>query len=496
MERGSGILLHITSLPSAGGIGDLGPSSFRFADRLAESGQRYWQMLPFNPPNPDNAESPYFSSSAFAGNPLLISLERLVDEGFLDRSDLPSWNDLPPQSVDYDAVRDRKMGALERAFAKFGGSSEYNRFCEQEAGWLDDFALFTALKRKFKNASWSSWPEELKRRDPAALDGARREFAESIARKKFYQFLFFSQWSALRAHCHARGVRLIGDIPIYVSFESADVWANPHLFKLDGDLRPVAVSGVPPDYFSATGQLWNNPVYNWAAVQKEGFAWWVSRMREVLERFDIVRIDHFRGLVQYWEVPAGSPNAITGSWQDVPTDALFAALIGQLPQFPVIAEDLGIITDDVRAAMARFGFPGMRVLQFAFGDSGGRNPHLPHNYDHNAVVYTGTHDNMTLRAWVEHGATADELRSLYRYCGRELAPEAMVRELIRMAMASVADVAIIPLADWLHLDNSARMNDPSKNEGNWRWRCTPEQMDAVPFATIREWSEMYQRLRA
>ena len=315
-----------------------------------------------------------------------------------------------------------------------------------------------------------------------------------VEREKWQQFVFFTQWENLKRYCNGKGIRVIGDIPIYVSYDSVDVWMNPDIFKLDEELRPVAVSGVPPDYFSATGQLWNNPVYNWVHIEQTGFSWWIDRMKAVFGRFDIVRIDHFRGLVQYWEVPAGEPTAINGSWQPVPTRKLFDTLLREIPGFPVIAEDLGIITDDVRAEMEHYGFPGMKVLLFAFGEDHPFHPYLPHMFGNNFFVYTGTHDNTTVRGWFEDEASDSDRERLFRYTGITDHSVESVQAMIRLAQGSVADVAIIPLQDLLHLDASARMNRPAQAEGNWRWRATPQQMDRLPVAELAAMTSRYGRI--
>lgn len=488
MDRASGILLHVSSLPSQGGIGDLGPCARDFADRLAESGQRFWQVLPLNPSNPENGESPYFSSSAFAGNPLLISLELLEGADLVDDGHSPEASAM----VDFDAVRAYKSPVLRKVLAT-GPGPDFEGFCRRESCWLDDYALFTVLKQKSGNRSWNEWPDDLRRRDHAALRRVEKELAAAIIHEKRIQHVFFSQWNSLRAYCKTRGIQIIGDLPIYVSYESADVWAHPHLFQLGRDLKPTMVSGVPPDYFSATGQLWNNPVYAWDTMRADGFAWWVSRMKASFERFDVVRIDHFRGLVKYWAVPFGETTAINGAWYDVPTYDFFDTLLRNMPDFPVIAEDLGLITDDVRDVLRRYGFPGMKVLQFAFGDGDPGNPYLPHNYEKNAVVYTGTHDNLPLRAWIEGGASVAERENLFRYQGRVLSIEESVMALIRGCCESEADLSVVPVQDWLCLGASARMNDPSTPFGNWRWRCTQEQMEQMPFETIKTLTEKFHR---
>jgi 4-alpha-glucanotransferase len=489
LTRGSGVLMHITSLPTPFGIGDMGPAARRFADALADAGARSWQMLPLNPSNPENGESPYFSASAFAGNPLLISPELLVEDGILDKSDIASPPRFPENEVDYPAVRAYKSELIAKAFerhGKTGNNRKLNSFCEAQRWWLDDFCLFAALHRAHDGKPWTAWPRSLRDRATNALSITSASHEKEIEREKFAQWLFFSQWFKLKSYCGQKKVTLIGDLPIYVSLESVDVWVNPHLFKLDRAKHPTGVSGVPPDYFSATGQLWNNPVYDWDAMYRNRFDWWEQRFRATFERFDIVRIDHFRGLVQYWEVPAGEKTAINGSWKDVPTRTFFDAMIQRLGSFPVIAEDLGIITPDVREIIDHYQFLGMKVLMFAFGDNNPDHPYLPHTYDENCIAYTGTHDNLPFREWLEHASSPDERERAYRYLGNSLPITEAIWAFIWKLMQSKANLAIISLQDLLALGADARMNDPGKTFGNWKWRCTPEQFESVPWARIRQ----------
>jgi len=496
MKRGAGVLLHVSSLPSSFGIGDLGAGARHFADRLAEMRQSFWQVLPLNPPNAENGDSPYFSASAFAGNPLFIDLESLAEEGLLDAKDIATAAAGDAGMVDFDTVKARKLPLVERACAAFlaeGGSSGFEDYCNEKAWWLDDYAMFASLRKRYGGRSWSSWPDDIRRRTPAALQKVRGELEGDIRIESAAQFLFSRQWQALKGYCNDRGIEIIGDLPIYVSYESADVWSFPQLFKLDGDLNPTQVSGVPPDYFSATGQLWNNPVYSWGALKDSGYDWWIRRIRATLDRFDMVRIDHFRGLLQYWEVPAGETTAINGAWRDVPTYDFLDTMIGRLGGLPVIAEDLGVITPDVRDCMDRYGFPGMRVLLFAFGDYDPEHLYLPHAYVRNCVVYTGTHDNNTFRGWLEGEAADKERAGLFRYLGRTLPVEEAARELIRCAFMSVADMVIIPLQDHLVLGAESRMNNPARIYGNWRWRCTEEQMDSLQVDAVREMTAIYGR---
>ncbi len=494
-SRGSGILMHITSLPGKHGIGDLGQIAYRFADLLSATRQRYWQILPLNPGHPGDGESPYFSSSAFAGNPLLIDLEMLVEDGLLDASDLTDAPSFPAAEVDFAAVRAFKVPLLEKAFHRFEGSKPegFEVFCREQSWWLEDYALFSVLKKVNDDKPWSEWPEKQRDRAPEELALARKQHAHAIERTKSLQYLFFKQWFALKEYCNERNILIVGDIPIYVSYDSADVWENPQVFKLDKEKKPIAVSGVPPDYFSETGQLWNNPVYDWDYLKKTKYEWWVRRMSATFGRYDIVRIDHFRGLVQYWEVPAGEETAMGGSWCDVPTYEFFDTLIKSIQKFPVIAEDLGYITPDVYAAINHYGFPGMKVLLFAFGEDNPENPYLPHNFDRNCVVYTGTHDNNTFAGWYDDEASEEDRERFSLYAGRSAQSNEAVWDMIRLGMRSVADICVIPLQDYLGLGTDARMNQPAQTIGNWKWRATPDQIKHADWNMIGALTKMYRR---
>ena len=496
--RGSGILLHLSSLPAPHGIGDLGPVAYRFADMLVKGAQLYWQVLPLNPTHPGSFNSPYFSSSALAGNPLLISMDRLCDDQLLSVEDIPEVS-FSEDQVDYRKTVSFKLPILLKAFRNFQTSGKekdlFTAFCTEQHYWLHDFALFMALKKKFDGAPWNEWPDPVKFRNSSALHAVEDEFAEQIECEKWLQYIFFSQWKALKTYCNSNNIQIIGDIPIYVSYDSVDVWTNPQLFKLDKQMNPVAVSGVPPDYFSETGQLWNNPVYNWDMMKKSNFRWWIERMQAMFTRFDIVRIDHFRGLVEYWEVPAGEETAINGSWQPVPTYEFFDKLIREIPGFPVIAEDLGIITDDVKEAMEHYGFPGMKVLLFAFGEDNPTHPYLPHMYDKNCMVYTGTHDNNTIRGWLEHEAGDEDKKRIYRYTGCSDRSTASIGwAMIRLAQSSVAQCSIIPAQDLLLLGIECRMNQPAVAAGNWQWRISSDQLDQLPLGTLKEMAICYGRI--
>jgi 4-alpha-glucanotransferase len=487
-ERGSGILLHLTSLPSLWGVGDLGHTARRFATRLGDAGQRYWQVLPLNPTTPSAGESPYYSNSSRAGNTLLISIEDLVEEGLLTASEgLPSLT--PKQwQADFSTARRHKQPLLDLAaerFAAAGDSAEFRQFCAAQHDWLNDHALFTALAQHH-HCGWADWPDELKFRDPDALAAARERLADGIECEKRLQYFFHRQWLRLRAHSSRQGVWLFGDIPIYVNYDSVDVWADTAVFKLDADLRPLAESGVPPDYFSATGQLWRNPVYDWDHLKSSGFHWWLGRLATQLQRLDVLRIDHFRGLVQYWEVPAGAENAIHGSWQSVPSREFFDALRLSFDPLPVVAEDLGTITPDVCAVRDEYGLPGMIVLQFAFGEDNDGNPYLPHNHSENAVAYLGTHDNNTARGWFEQELDDAAHWRLGRYVNNPGTSEEAVRALIDLLLSSRARTAIVCAQDLLALPASARMNTPGDSHGNWHWQLTPRQFEDLPLAWLAE----------
>ncbi|WP_392535876.1 4-alpha-glucanotransferase [Nostoc sp. C117] len=470
--RSSGILLHPTSFPSRFGIGDLGLEAYRFIDFLKESHQQYWQVLPLGPTGYGN--SPYMCYSAMAGNPLLISPEKLLEEGLLVEEDFANLPGFPLEKVDFDQVVPIKIGLLKKACEKFRANAtpiqqkEFAGFCDSKAYWLDNYALFMALKDANEGASWNTWKREFVKREPEALAQVERRLNGEIFYYKFIQFEFFRQWSDLKSYANMRGIDIIGDIPIYVAHDSADVWAHPDIFCLDEETGEAAqMAGVPPDYFSATGQLWGNPVYNWEELQKQDFKWWLQRFEAMLDYVDIIRIDHFRGFEAYWSVPQGEETAMNGEWVEAPGDAFFEAIKQKLGKLPVLAEDLGVITPEVEALRDKYEFPGMKVLQFAFG-SDPANPFLPFNYPRNAVVYTGTHDNDTTLGWF-NTANDNEKQNLLLYLGC-ISPEGIHWDLIRLALSSIANQAIIPLQDVLGLGNEARMNFPSVAEGNWEWR--------------------------
>ncbi|WP_293181164.1 4-alpha-glucanotransferase [Oceanithermus sp.] len=499
LPRSYGLLLHPTSFPGPYPIGNLGAEARRFLRWLELAGARWWQVLPLGPTG--FGDSPYQAFSAFAGNPYLIDPESLAARGWLRRADPPGG---PYERVDYGLVyrwawpmlREAYAGFRERADAE--GRRALAAFEREHAHWLEDYALFRALKDEHGGAPWWRWSDPLKYRDPAALAAARERLAEAAAFHRWTQWVFFDQWRALLAEAHRRGVQVIGDMPIFVARDSADVWAHPELFQLDEHLEPVVVAGVPPDYFSPTGQLWGNPLYDWEVLERTGFAWWVQRVRHALKLADLVRIDHFRGFEAYWAVPAGAPTAERGHWEKAPGEALFRKILDELGSLPILAEDLGVITPEVEALRDRFGLPGMKVLQFAF--TGEDNPFLPHNYPEsgNCVVYTGTHDNDTTRGWCEHASPA-EIAFLRRYLEErglafgscEDAPWA----LMELALASRCRLAVFPLQDPLALGSEARMNYPSRAEGNWSWRYPAARLDGALAGRMRDLAERYDRVR-
>ncbi|MFN2578249.1 MAG: 4-alpha-glucanotransferase [Pyrinomonadaceae bacterium] len=490
-QRSSGILLHPTSLPSPFGIGGFGAEARAFIDFLADARQSLWQTLPLGPTGYGN--SPYQGLSAFAGNMLLIDPRTLVDEGLLETDDIAAPVFLSAR-VDFDAARTFKAKILNQAFQNFrertlpSVDTDFEEFCACSSWWLEDYALFSALKTTQGDREWSAWDRELRFREPRALQNARNQLADEIEAQKFFQCLFFRQYSSLRHYARERNVKIIGDLPIFVAHDSADVWAHARYFKLDENGAPVVVAGVPPDYFSETGQLWGNPLYDWERLRADNFQWWIDRVRWLLELFDLIRVDHFRGFAACWQIPAGEVTARRGVWVKTPGRELFTALKKTLGDLPIIAENLGVITPDVESLRAEFGFPGMRVLQFAFG-SDATNDHLPHNYEQDTVAYTGTHDNDTTIGWFE-GLRAEEREFCCSYLasdGREIN-----WDMIRAAMASVSGRAIIPMQDLLGLGREARMNLPASENGNWAWRM--EDMVRDDLSTrLRKLTQLYGR---
>ncbi len=475
--RESGVLLHPTSLPGPHGIGDFGHGAFRFIDWLARAGQRLWQVMPLGPTG--FGDSPYASPSAFAGNPLLISLDWLQGDGLLEPGDLAGSPDFPEANVDFGPVVDWKPAVLRRAHRRFeagagaGQRDAFDDFCQSESWWLDDYALFMAIKGANGLRDWQSWDAPVRLRDASALETARNDLQVEIAYQRFVQFHFQRQWLAVKAYANERAIQIIGDIPIFVASDSADAWANQDQFRLDANGAAEVVAGVPPDPFSATGQVWGNPVFDWRRMREDGYAWWRSRIRRTLALVDIVRVDHFRGFAASWVIPAGAPTAAEGHWEIAPGGEVFAAIRREFGDIPVIVEDLGVITPDVITLREILGFPGMNVLQFAF-ENDPENVYLPHNYDRNSVVYTATHDNETTVGWF--GSRPDhERQAIQAYLGRE--GDDIAWDLIRTALSSVANTAIVPMQDILRLGNEARMNVPGQPFGNWSWRCRFDQLD-------------------
>ncbi len=492
-ERASGVLLHPTSLPGPYGIGDIGPEAYRWVDFLTSAGCSLWQVLPLGPTG--YGDSPYQCFSAFAGNPFIVSPEALIAENLLHGDDIIEQINPSAGRVDFGAVIPYKLGILDQSYNQFQRHASpeireaFEAFMSAEAHWLEDFALFMAIKESFGGGSWVAWPAPLRQRKPKALHQFRTDNAAAIERHAFRQFLFFRQWGQLRTYAHEKGIQIIGDIPIFVAHDSADVWAHPELFYLDAEGNPTVIAGVPPDYFSPTGQLWGNPLYRWDVHAAEGYAWWLARLRAVLSTVDIVRLDHFRGFAGYWEVPGGAETAIAGQWVPGPGKDFFRKVEASLGSLPIIAEDLGVITDDVVELRETFGLPGMKIVVFAFdGDAG--NPFLPHNYTADYAVYTGTHDNDTSLGWYQR-VDEKERDFARRYLARDGSDISW--DLIRSAWASVAVFALAPMQDLLNLDNHARMNYPSKLGGNWVWRMPPEAMSEHLRSRLAEMNFVFGR---
>ncbi len=477
-ERLSGVLLHVTSLPSYGGVGDFGPAAYGFVDFLAAAKQRLWQVLPLNPTG--YGSSPYSALSAFAGNPLLISLERLVEQGWLKPeriAGLPGHNG----PCDFGTAFDKKRPLIEEAAANFldNASPEerarFQKFNQENISWLTDWALFAVLRERFEYKAWIEWPPEFAVREPAAITALMNESGRDIAIEQVVQFFFQEQWAALRAYCAKKDVRILGDVAIFVSYDSADVWTHPEIFELDENRKPTRVSGVPPDYFSQTGQRWGNPLYRWKLLEEHGFDWWVARFRRALALYDSVRLDHFRGFEAYWSIAAEEETAVNGHWVKAPGHALFNRLKEVLGDLPFLAEDLGLITPEVDELREFFEMPGMRILQFGFAERGA-HLYLPHRYVQNTVVYTGTHDNNTTLGWWREDASPTERENVQIYTHRIEHDGDVVWTMIKLAATSVANVCVFPLQDVLHLGSEARMNKPAASDGNWAWRFS---MDAL-----------------
>ncbi|MDA2938014.1 4-alpha-glucanotransferase [Acidobacteria bacterium AH-259-A15] len=503
--RCSGILLHVTSLPARLGIGDLGPEAYRFVDFLQSAGQQIWQVLPIGPIGHGN--SPYQSFSAFAGNPLLISLEKLVEEGWLRRSDLKQAPLFPVHEVDYPEVIKFKLPLLHKAcdnFLRKGSPSQkedYESFCQQNRSWLEDFALFMAVKDASGGKVWTQWDHGIARREPAAISHWQSKLQKEVKSFEFQQYQFFKQWQGLRRYSGERNVQIMGDIPIFIAHNSADVWVNPKFFDVDEQGNPTHVAGVPPDYFSETGQRWGNPLYRWDILSEESYQWWIDRFEANLSCFDIIKLDHFRGFEAYWVIPVSEPSAANGRWLKGPGAELFDVLEQAMGELPIVAENLGFITPEVEALRKHCGCPGMAILQFAFGGHSHENSFLPHNYFRDLVVYTGTHDNDTTLGWWTRGvsrdstSTQEEIKKEREFARQYLNTNGheIHWAFIRAAVASVANIAIIPLQDLLGLGSEARMNVPGRAKGNWRWRYVPEMLRDDVRDRLKDLTETYGR---
>ena len=473
-ERASGILLHITSLPSKYGIGDLGPSSYEFVDFLHEARQKYWQVLPLNPTEMTYGNSPYSCPSSFAGNPMLLSPELLINDGYLSKSDLPALPEFPIDCLDFKLASSYKIGLLKTAFESnltgIARHSDFRKFCLKNKHWLDDYCLYTSIKSGSNFGTWQKFPPDLRDRNGQSLKDWQEKEEHFILYNKFVQYIFFKQWYLLKKYSNDNGIKIIGDIPYYVNYDSSDVWANQDIFKLDENKNPEYVSGVPPDYFSETGQLWGNPVYNWDKLKETEYSWWIKRIGHNLSMFDKLRLDHFRGFVSYWEVNAGETTALNGKWADLNAESFFDTLFSRFDKSKFIAEDLGLITEDVKEIIRHYELPGMKILLFAFGNDYPYGDYLPTNFNNNCFVYTGTHDNNTVLGWWSEEAEDAERNRVSEYLGKEINENNVNWELIELAMKSRANNVIIPMQDILSLGASARMNTPSTTSGNWTWK--------------------------
>ena len=492
-KRSSGILLHPTSLPSEYGIGDLGPNAFKFIDSLFETKQKLWQILPLGPTG--YGDSPYQCFSTFAGNPLLISFEKLILEGLLTKQEVSLKERFDENKVDYGKVINYKYSTLRKAFKTFEIKKDnieldnFNYFCNKNSAWLEDYSLFMSLKDKFKGRPWIEWDRDIKLRDKEAISKYSNELFKEMNFHKFMQYVFFKQWKELKSYAELKEIKIIGDIPIYVAFDSSDAWSNSSLFYFDNEMNPTKVAGVPPDYFSETGQLWGNPLYNWQALKETGYRWWIQRIKAIHEMVDIIRVDHFRGFAGYWAIPYGETTAINGVWEKGPGEDLFWAIKNELGDLPVLAEDLGFLTDDVHELRDRFNFPGMKILQFGF-DSKEGSSYVPHLLIKNSIVYTGTHDNDTVVGWYDK-ADKDDKKYFLEYMnsdGKDIA-----WDFIRAAWSSVSVFAIAPLQDFLSLGSEARMNTPSVASGNWQWRLKWSEITPKIKDRLTHFTKLYGR---
>ncbi|HSI69824.1 MAG TPA: 4-alpha-glucanotransferase [Gillisia sp.] len=494
LERSSGILLHITSLPSAYGIGDLGPEAYKFIDFVKASGNTWWQLLPLNPTYEKYNHSPYSSDSAFAGNPLLISPEVLEEQGYLNLKDFAKPKISSAGKVEFKKAGEFKEEILDAAFIKFKSKKKpaaYNKFCKEHAYWLEDYSFFRALAGEY-STSWASWPEGLRDREVASIKKVKKDFGEEIEKVKFIQYIFFSQWKKLIDYAHYEGVKFIGDIPFYITHDSADIWAHQAYFKLDNKKEPTHLSGVPPDYYSKTGQLWGTPVYDWKALKSSGYDWWIERIRQNLFLFDLVRLDHFRAFAAYWEVPAGEKTAIKGKWAKTPGNDFFRIVKKEFPEMPLIAEDLGLLDEPVYKLLEKFNFPGMKVLHFAFGEEKRDNPYLPFNHTPHSIVYTGTHDNNTSKGWYNE-ADKEAREHLAKISGNKVTTENAHEVLHKLALGSVSKLAIVPMQDILGLGKEGLMNIPGSIKGNWTWRMEEGKLKPNLIKKLRELNELYGR---
>lgn len=482
-SRSGGILLHITSLPNEQGIGTIGKEAFEFIDFLKKSGLKIWQICPLGPTG--YGDSPYQTFSAFAGNPLLMDLEDFIARGLLNEADLEKLREFPQDKVDFGSLFVTKNQLLRKAYEQFQKDAEYDDFCREYVFWLHEYALFMAIKDYFGGNSWSEWPGDIKLRNPLQMEQFSISLLNEVDYYKFLQFIFWQQWQKLHNYASEKGISIFGDIPIFVAFDSADAWSNRHLFHFDENGNPTAVAGVPPDYFSATGQLWGNPLYDWNKMKETKFDWWKQRFAHTLQMFDLIRVDHFRGFAGYWAVPAGEPTAVNGSWQPALGDELFTNLQQEFGEMPIVAEDLGVITDAVIALRDKFGFPGMKILQFAF-DGEDDNPYLPQNYEENCAAYTGTHDNDTTLGWFQKISKAEKKRICdYLYCSDNDVCWSMIQAIWK----SKAKIVVAPLQDFLELDSEARLNTPGVAAGNWQWRLRDNQIDDRLVQKIRKLTE-------
>ena len=494
-QRASGVLLHITSLPSAYGIGDLGPEAYKFAEFLQQTEQTYWQILPLNITDKMYGNSPYSSISAFAGNIWLISPEILKEEGLLSSEDItpPLF---PKNKCHYSKVYNYKTKIFKIAFQNFlnhHDQGSYENFYQENKSWLEPFALFRVLKKEYRGKIWSNWPQEIKDRNKKKLTVLQKKYQQQIQFEIFLQYIFFKQWENLKIFCNERQIKIMGDIPIYINYDSVDVWTNPEYFKLTADKQLEKVAGVPPDYFSKTGQRWGNPVYNWDKLKENKYKWWIERFSHNLKLFDLIRFDHFRGLVAYWEIPADDENAVNGYWVQAPANDFLKTLHKKIPDLKLIAEDLGEITPDVYETMEKFNLPGMRVLLFAFGQDDPKLTHLPHNYIENCLAYTGTHDNNTVCGWFKNEASKKEKELLAKYMGHTPSLKTVHLEFIQMAMSSTAKIAIFPMQDILGLGEKSRMNLPGKTNNNWQWRLLEQQLNDTTKKLLTDFTLRYAR---